>query len=430
MPARMGGFRHVSIYLATALMACVFSVFGQHTAEAQCLSCGNDMGSCPAPDPVLETPGPSPYFNDPCGGGYECCWTRFYCHDGHPARWYVTTEFMPMFRDEGGSYAMQSSGPAYIREINVIPGVGDPPGPDQYADVGRPIPDIVLGTGDFDADLDPGVRITIGYALGDWYRLEGSWRGAYSWSDSVSVLGPSNLYSPFSNFGDPDNYLGLGDPAQPQFVPTLTDQDENFRASIAFSSKMNDAELNLRRRVRMRRGGAVHGRHRGIGEASFLVGLRYMNISETFDYETISAVGTNEVAIDTNNDMFGVQIGGLAQILVLDRAWVDVDIKGVAFFNQASAASAYTSPTDGPFTYDDEEDRATFMGDLSVTFNYQFARAWTFRVGYNALWLSGVALATENFNTDIAMLENGPGSVNHSGSVAYHGPQIGVVWAR
>jgi hypothetical protein len=427
MLTRIGGFRHVSFYITVAVAACILVCSGHGVVEAQCLDCGNDLCGCPAPDPMLETtPGPSLYFNDPCGGGYECCWTRFYCHDGSPADWFVSAEFMPLFRDEGGSLPMQSRGPAYIRDVVAVP----PDGVDFY-DFGSPVPDIILGTGDFDAELAPGVRITIGHALGDWYRIEGSWRGSYSWSDSVTVRDPdSELYSPFSNFGDPDHYVGLGDPAQPQFAAESGDLDLNYRATIAFASEMNDVELNLRRRVRMRRGGAVHGRRRGTGEASFLVGLRYMDISETFNYLTASEEGLNTVAVSTDNDMFGVQIGGLAQILVHDRAWVDVDIKGVAFFNQAGAESTYTDPDDRPFTFGDEEDRATFMGDLSVTLNYQFARAWTFRVGYNALWLSGVALATENFKADITTLERGPGNVNHSGNVTYHGPQIGFVWAR
>jgi hypothetical protein len=242
-----------------------------------------------------------------------------------------------------------------------------------------------------------------------------------------------DLYSPFSNFGDPDNYVGEGiDPAD-NFVPEASPGlDENSVASISFTSKMNDGELNLRRRVEMRRGGAVHERYRGIGEASFLVGLRYMDVSETFDYFT-SDGATNEISVETSNDMFGVQLGGLAQILVHDRAWVDVDIKGVVFFNQVSQDTVYTTTRDimmNPSYTGDQADRTSFMGDLSLTFNYQFAPAWTFRAGYNALWLKGLALADENLNTNIDVLELGPGRVVHDGSMTYHGPQIGFIWAR
>jgi hypothetical protein len=368
----------------------------------------------------------------------------YYCYEGCPATWYVSAEFMPLIRDQGGSLPFASRGPAYIREQVAIESTADPPGPTEYADLGQPIPDIVLGTADFEPELDPGLRILIGRRLGDWYRLEASWRGGYSWSDSVTVRDrDSDLYSPFSNFGDPNNYVGEGiDPADNFVATAFPGLDENSFASISFSSRMNDAELNLRRRVEMRRGGAVHERIRGIGEASFLVGLRYMDINETFNYLTESDGGANRVDVDveTNNDMFGVQIGALAQILVDERAWVDVDIKGVAFFNQASQGTVYSSYSypndvlvpddDSPFTSGDEADRTSFMGDLSVTFNYQFTPHFTFRAGYNAMWLKGLALADENFETNIETLELGPGRLVHDGSVTYHGPQIGFVWAR
>ena len=76
------------------------------------------------------------------------------------------------------------------------------------------------------------------------------------------------------------------------------------------------------------------------------------------------------------------------------------------------------------------EDVTVFMGELSLQCNYQVLPSVTLRAGYNALLVSGLALASENFQSSAAALVGGPGSLDHSGRVAYHGPSIGLIFAR
>ena len=42
----------------------------------------------------------------------------------------------------------------------------------------------------------------------------------------------------------------------------------------------------------------------------------------------------------------------------------------------------------------------------------------------------GVALAIDNFQTDINLLTLGPGQLVHDGTAVYHGPVVGVTWTR
>jgi hypothetical protein len=141
-----------------------------------------------------------------------------------------------------------------------------------------------------------------------------------------------------------------------------------------------------------------------------------------FGYQDSNGTRENAVTVSTRNHMFGVQLGSLSQFLVVDRGWIDFEIKGVMFFNEASNQIDANPTVEKPCT--------AFMGDLSLTFNYQIAPAWTFRAGYNAMWLSGVALASENFLVDTSTLVTGPGSLDHRGNLVYHGPSIGVVFVR
>jgi hypothetical protein len=344
-------------------------------------------------------------------------------------------DFLPLFRDESGSTVYQARASRQVEEIRDAGGAVT----DTIITYPR---EAVLTSGDLDGEFEPGVRALIGVSLSDWYRLEWSYIGSYSWADSASVRydasdGTGNLLSPFSNFGYPEGELNL-DPVPDGFFNPVHGLDFNSRACVTWSSQLDNFELNLRRRVCMPRDRHV------CAEMSCLVGLRYMKLREALDYRTESPafpkaespVGAfeNTESVRIDNDLFGPQIGALAQFLVHNRAWIDVSITGAILFDRAeSDVVAHVNPggvpTDAAFSA--EENATAFLGDLSVQFNYQFAPAWTVRAGYNAIWLSGVALATKNFVSDINALGNGcPHSVDLDGDVVYHGPSIGITWAR
>jgi hypothetical protein len=504
MDRRAWRFKRATLVIGLALSVLSNAVLVT-TGRAQRCDCETGhVGPCPEPIPVLETlGGNSLFWHDPCGNGYrDPDWDCLF-HDSTPPVWYVSAEFLPLFRDQRGTQVFQALAVAQTNAVTTY---------NRQA---------VLSTGEFNTDFNPGIRATIGRALGDWYRLEGSYFGSYSWSDSASVrysavappipfdpgtpgtfnpgtpatfnpgipatfnpgtpatfdpgVPPSftadppsfdpgipptfnpgtpatftpgtpatfhpgtppsftegtpptaydpgdGLLSPFSNFGNPNGFPGLGAIAEVDYIPSPL-YDYNDYASIRFVSTMDDAQLNLRRRIRT----AVDRQVRA--ETSCLLGLRYMNIAESFWYEARSPLrdGTQSRAVHTNNDLFGVQLGALAQFLVVDRGWIDLEIKGVMFFNEASnrIQSNFLIDPDPAQVH-----RTSFMGDLSLNFNYQFAPAWTFRAGYNAMRLSGVALASENALVNIDTLVSSANAVYHKGDVVYHGPSIGIVYAR
>ena len=206
--------------------------------------------------------------------------------------------------------------------------------------------------------------------------------------------------------------------------------DFNELASVSYTSELDNAELNVRRRVVMPENCHL------CAEMSCLVGLRYMKVLESFGYDTQSPLpdpdGTqNTVDVRTGNDLFGVQLGALAQFMVENRAWIDFEIKGALFMNQAD--SRIRGQIQGAdVLLNNDQDVTSFLGDLSLQFNYQFAPAWTIRAGYNVMWLTGLALASENFSNNATLMVDGNAIANlyHDGNVVYHGPNIGLIWAR
>lgn len=364
MRLREGGSRRIAAVIGVAL--CVGSAawtLPRCSAQEGALS-ETAIGACPLPEPCLETPvGWSLFWQDPRGGGYRDSRRQCFQHRSLAPTWYVMAEYVPLFRDES----------------DALPAV-------PLVDGGT----LVLDTSEFDPEFAHGARLLVGLSLGDWYRLEVSSLGYHSWSDSVALA------------------------------------TETEFAGMDFSSDMDTIELNLRRRLCVSRNRYV------LGEASATVGVRYLRIDENLDYlarlETGDAATiTSEAAVDVENDLFGVQLGGLIQVLVEDRAWVDFEIKGGIYANSADVAATYAVTPGEEASFAGEEDRTAFVGDLSLTLNYQFAPAWTFRAGYNSIWVTGVALASQNISADASLpLTN----VDHSGRIVYHGPSIGLVWAR
>jgi hypothetical protein len=163
-----------------------------------------------------------------------------------------------------------------------------------------------------------------------------------------------------------------------------------------------------------------------------------MNLDEQFGYLTNSSLpaggSVNRALIDTQNEMIGVQIGLMSQFLIRGQGWVDFDVKGGIYHNEASVQSAYSNTdsagaTLAEFIGTDSRDRTTFVGELSLTYSHQFTRRISCRVGYNAFWLTGVALATENLGTNVDLLALGPTQLDHSGDLVLHGPTLGLTYA-
>lgn len=375
-------------------------------AAAQCAPDGGGLAGwsyCPHGPASELCGGTTLYWTGPCSNWRPpyCRYTPHYLA-GHrpvqaalPALWYASAEFVPLIRDQDESIAFQS--------------------------LGTGTQNIALGTGDFEHNFAAGGRVTLGVALTDEYRLEGTWLGAHSWDDRALINddspnpagGNGRLYSIFTNFGRPAQ-IGL---------------DFNRQALIEMESDFQSGEINIRKRLLL---------PPGPFEANALIGARILQIDDGFRYFSASElplVGgtTNNLATQTSNDLVGIQLGLQGQWLTTNCSWIDLDLKGALCNNSAEQVTRYdvtdaggTATTIGTA----ERDVTSFAGEVAVWFNYQMTRSITIRAGYQSLWVTGLALADENAAQPLSNLSLGGPLLEHDGQITYHGPNLGLIWTR
>jgi hypothetical protein len=280
---------------------------------------------------------------------------------------------------------------------------------------------VALSTADLDIGFSGGARVLVGHTINECFQIEGVYFSVGEWDEARAIRnatnnaigGQGNLFSPFSNFGNPP-VVGL---------------DYNHFASIHDVSSLDNVELNVRRAMPMPPGKLA---------TSILFGVRYMDIPERFEYATESSSGpfpdgattTNEVRVDTKNALVGPQIGALFEFYVENRWWVNFEIKGALCNNHTGQGTEYRNVTNGSETVSfgsRKGDSTAFVGDLALTFVYRWSPFLTTRLGYQAIWIDGLALASENFNRDVNILTDGPAQLVTEGKAVYHGPHAGIM---
>jgi hypothetical protein len=279
---------------------------------------------------------------------------------------------------------------------------------------------VALETRQRDFPFRYGAQFTAGRTLSPWFRVEGTYFGLANWNELVAVRDnsinafgePGDLFSRLSNFGNPPT-VGL---------------DFNDLASINYSSALDNVELNLRRRL-----DTISSM-----EMSVFGGARYISVRERMEYFTSSALplalgATNSVNTRTTNDLFGLQIGATLNAPLDDDFWLGLTTKGAICQNIANQDTVYATNVGGvadSFAGGARKNASTWVGDVQLTFNYRCCEWLTCRVGYQATWMDGLALASDNIPASADILRFGPATIEANGRVVYHGPHAGfmLVW--
>jgi hypothetical protein len=194
------------------------------------------------------------------------------------------------------------------------------------------------------------------------------------------------LFSFLSNFGvTPAN--GFDDP------------DRSFVHTLAYSSTLNNGEINLRRRW---------AEPSGFFQGSCLMGVRYLDIDEQAKFTARGAFDNTQAnnslrfldyTTNTQNSLVGFQVGGDIWYNFIPGVKLGFEAKTGIYNNRAHQNTAILANS-LPDTVNEEVlvNRAAYITQLSPQVFYRLNHSWAVRSSYQFMYIDNVALATGNFN--------------------------------
>src|SRR6476659_1932876 len=262
--------------------------------------------------------------------------------------------------------------------------------------------DTLIGTNDLNFDAGWGIRAGFGVRRCDNWGWEFEYLGLFDQSAGRSVELADELALP----GD----LGLS-------TNNFFFADE---VSVHYSSQINNAEIN-----RVCCCCCCDGPC-SCQSVEWLYGFRYLNLHEDLSIvSTDLQEGTSNYDVTTNNNLFGVQVGSRARHSHGRWSWEGTGRAGIF----GNAAEQHSDPiVDFPAFVvrprrSESAGNVAFVGDLNLTAIYQINSVWGARLGYNLIWIEGVALARDQL--DFTNRTTSGSGISTDGGVFLHGVNAG-----
>ena len=283
----------------------------------------------------------------------------------------------------------------------------------------------ILSTSDLNFGFDPAARVVAGCRLHDGWALEGAYFGLFDARSSKFLEAPdeSSIYT------------------FPEHLESNVFADMN-RIWVGHSSSLHSGELNLvccqgwcdsygKGKDDLKDPHSVWGDHCGTFE--WFVGFRYLNFRERLNIyaerDEVGGVETGVYNISTSNNLYGPQFGARVRRWRDKWGWEAAAKAGIVA-NDAQQEQYILEFPDEPAPFplrpltSDAKARVAFVGELNLTGIYRLNDVWNLRGGYNAMWVSGVALAPDqlDFGSEV------PASIqiSSSGNVFLHGVSCGI----
>ena len=160
----------------------------------------------------------------------------------------------------------------------------------------------------------------------------------------------------------------------------------------------------------------------------WLAGFRWAGLTEAAALTMTQPGGlTDTYAVRTGNNLFAGQIGfkGRADwgLWALD-GWLKAGLAGTALSqSQAPIVDSVTSDVYRPGRFTRTGDVGGIF-DIDVALSRRIAENWSIRAGWNSIWLTGVALATSQF--DFSNAATAGTGVANGGTFWINGLTLGV----
>jgi hypothetical protein len=255
----------------------------------------------------------------------------------------------------------------------------------------------VLTGNDLDFGTRVGPRVALGRNLDSGRTAELVYFGLHDWSANAQAKGNNNLSLP----GD----LGLA-----SFDFFAAD-----RMDVAYGSRIHNAEANL---------------WSPLGNLQWMTGFRYFSVQEDFKISSFdSDTYLSDYRIDTNNQMYGGQVG-LRQMWAFGWLNIAPEVK-FGLLQNANNQHSVVRDLGNTNVLRDERVSASILSSLSeirLVGGAALTRNIQVTTGYNMLWLTGVAQAPYQFDTSDTSTSSR--FVDDNRSIFFHGLSLGLVLSR
>lgn len=286
-----------------------------------------------------------------------------------------------------------------------------------------------LNSTDLNQGFAPGMRLGVTCQVAPNYGLELSFFRVSGW-DSTRSIGPDN----------PPNWLVMRAPGS--FFQT---QDFSYQSMTwDYSTELYNAELNVRytltSRITMLAGfrwlqlndnlsGTLPPPDRILPLWKFNPNNTLLDVARIEKLPGIPATGTFPPFwnASTANNLYGLQIGADGRLFEHGPFSLEGLIKAGGYWNHASESTG-VSLQKVVYPSGAATDHAAFVGEAGLQCGYQLTGGLKLKLGYELLWLDGVALAPgqiqETFTISPATV-NALG-VNSASGVLFHGATAGL----
>ncbi len=258
----------------------------------------------------------------------------------------------------------------------------------------------VLNANQFNFDFTPGFEIDVirHNAGGSGWDLEARFFNVENMNASVPTI-----LSPLGAFTTYQIPLGNGLPST---------------ISGSYDSSLLSTELNVRRQA-------------GPNWLTVLAGFRYLRLNEegaTLVQDIGPGLNVATIQNDTNNDLFGFQLGGEIDLLTRGRWNVNTFGKAGIYANHNSS-DVFISQTAFPATFGSSDSSTTtaFVGELGFASSYRITNNLSLRSTYQLMWVDGVALASDQIAVSNPFLGT---STIDTNDTLYHGFFVGLEYTR
>lgn len=265
-----------------------------------------------------------------------------------------------------------------------------------------------ISAGDLAFPFSEGVRAFYGRRSPD----DGGWELGYwgVWGQSASAFAAATL---------PD-YIQMVDP----LGGLMTIDGET--ATVKYNSLINSAEANVFSTATEWRD------HSGAWlTVDWLAGFRYVGVEESSSIvmnccvDDVTAIPVR-YGVRTRNNGFGAQLGNRTRWTWANWAfegWAKAGLLGNAEEQIQEPLIDYTGFVQRP-ALSSTGGQVSFIGDINTSLVYRLTDVWGIRVGYNLIWIDGLALAPNQY--DFSLADGAGTNLVSGGGIFMHGANLGL----